>query len=192
MSEWGDRALLVSPSERTVAALLRERALGLGGAPFLLVGGEAWSFADAAERAERRAGTLEAAGVGQGDRVVAVLPNGALLVELLLACAVSGAVLVPVNTASRGPQLAHIVRDSEPRLVVAHEAFVEELAHVESVATRSIPLWIDGATSAPSAVPPADAPGGIREARPSDTLAILYTSGTTGPPKGVVCPNAQF
>ena len=192
VSEWGHRALRVTPSERTVAALLRERASGLGDSPFLLAGGEAWSFADAAERAACRAGTLAAAGVGPGERVVAVLPNGSLLVELLLACAWSGAVLVPVNTASRGPQLAHVIGDSQPRLVVAEEAFLEELAQVADVTSGAIPLWIDHGTSLATAVPPPGRAAPVRAARPSDPLAILYTSGTTGPPKGVVCPQAQF
>jgi crotonobetaine/carnitine-CoA ligase len=191
VSERGE-AVLVSPSERTVTALLRDRAAALGDAPFLVAGGEAWSFGDAAERAACRAASLEAVGVGPGDRVVAVLPNSGLLIELLLACAWSGAVLVPVNTASRGPQLAHIVGDSEPRLVVAHETFAEEFAHLDTVASGSIPIWIDGAASAPNAVPSIGAGLPLRDARPSDPLAILYTSGTTGPPKGVVCPHGQF
>ena len=191
VSERGE-AVLVSPSERTVSALLRDRAAALGDAPFLVAGGEAWSFGDAAERAACRAASLEAVGVGPGDRVVAVLPNSGLLIELLLACAWSGAVLVPVNTASRGPQLAHIVGDSEPRLVVAHETFAEEIAHLDTVASGSIPIWIDGAASAANAVPSTGAGLPIRDARPSDPLAILYTSGTTGPPKGVVCPHGQF
>ena len=136
-----------------MAALLRDRAADLADAPFLLAAGEAWSFSDAAERAARRAGTLRATGVEPGDRVVALLPNGPLIVELLLACAWSGAVLVPVNTASRGPQLAHVIGDCEPKLVVADAAFVEELASVVSIENGSTPLWVAGDPSARSAVP---------------------------------------
>ena len=126
--------------------------------------------------------------------MVALLPNGPLIVELLLACAWSGAVLVPVNTASRGPQLAHVIGDCEPKLVVADAAFVEELASVVSIENGSTPLWVAGDPSARSAVPSrgSAAVPEIRETRPSDPLAILYTSGTTGPPKGVICPHAQF
>ena len=177
-----------------MAALLRDRAADLADAPFLLAAGEAWSFSDAAERASRRAGTLRATGVEPGDRVVALLPNGPLIVELLLACAWSGAVLVPVNTASRGPQLAHVIGDCEPKLVVADAAFVEELASGVSIENGSTPLWVAGDPSARSAVPSRGSAASleIRESRPSDPLAILYTSGTTGPPKGVICPHAQF
>ena len=182
------------PAERTVAALLRERATGLAAAPFLRTGGEAWTFSEAAERAALRAGTLREAGVEPGDRVVAVLPNGPLLVELLLSCAWSGAVLVPVNTASRGPQLAHVIGDSDPKLVVTDGMFLAELASVESVQDGSAPLWVAGDAPVPNGVPRlgSGASPEIRGSRPGDPLAILYTSGTTGPPKGVVCPHAQF
>lgn len=194
MSAWGEQALLVPPPERSVAALLRNRATGLADAPFLLAGGESWSFAEAAERAARRAATLQGAGVEHGDRVVAILPNGALTIELLLACAWSGAVLVPVNTASRGPQLVHVIADSEPKLVVADHAFLGELASVDAVRDRTTALWVAGGRSVKSGVPPIDSVAAVEvhQVQPSDPLAILYTSGTTGPPKGVICPNAQF
>jgi crotonobetaine/carnitine-CoA ligase len=194
VSEWGERALAVPPSKRTVAALLRERAQSLADARFLQADGESWTFSQAAERASRRAVTLSGAGVQSGDRVVALLSNGPLLIELLLACAWSGAVLVPVNTASRGPQLAHVIGDSEPKLVVADTAFLGELASIPSVNCGSIALWVAGDPSGPNNVPPIEHAGSveIHESRPSDPLAILYTSGTTGPPKGVICPQAQF
>jgi carnitine-CoA ligase len=177
-----------------VATLLRDRAADLGDAPFLLADGAAWSFSDAAERASRRAGTLRTAGVEPGDRVVALLPNGSLVIELFLACAWSGAVLVPVNTASRGPQLAHVIGDSEPKLVVADAAFASDLASVASIDDGSTTLWVTGDPFARHDVPARDSAAApeIRETRPSDPLAILYTSGTTGPPKGVICPHAQF
>ncbi len=195
MSDWGQRALLAPPAGRTVAALLRDRANGLADAPFLRTGGKAWTFSEAAERAALRAGTLREVGVGPGDRVVALLPNCSLLVELFFACAWAGAVLVPVNTASRGPQLAHVIGDSDPSLVVTDETLVGELASVDSIADGSIALWVaSGDASTTTAVPPIDscAPLELRDSHPSDPLAILYTSGTTGPPKGVICPHGQF
>ena len=149
-----------------MAALLRDRAADLADAPFLLAAGEAWSFSDAAERAARRAGTLRATGVEPGDRVVALLPNGPLIVELLLACAWSGAVLVPVNTASRGPQLAHVIGDCEPKLVVADAAFVEELASVVSIENGSTPLWVAGDPSVRSA--------SLRAARPHPSRSASH------------------
>ncbi|RDI73207.1 Acyl-CoA synthetase (AMP-forming)/AMP-acid ligase II [Gaiella occulta] len=194
MSEWGQKALRVSPSDRTVAALLRDRAQGLADAPFLLAGGEAWTFSEAAERAALRAGTLREAGIEAGDRLVALLPNGPLLVELFLACAWSGAVLVPMNTASRGPQLAHVIGDCDPKIVIASDAFLAEFASVDTISDGSTALWVADNASARNVVPQiGSAPSlEMRECRPSDPLAILYTSGTTGPPKGVVCPHAQF
>ena len=64
-----------------MAALLRDRARDLADAAFLLAGDESWTFSEAAERASRRAGTLSGAGVEPGDRVVALLSNGALLID---------------------------------------------------------------------------------------------------------------
>jgi crotonobetaine/carnitine-CoA ligase len=182
-------ALAAGPAERTVLHLLRHRAVAGPSLPFLRVAGESWSFADAAERASCRAATLREAGVQKGDRVVALLPNGPLLVELVLACAWSGAVLVPVNTASRGPQLQHVLADAEPRLVVADAALAQGFGDASLPA-----LWIDGdgGPAGATPVPHLGASCDVAGIGPGDPLSILYTSGTTGPPKGVVCPQGQF
>ena len=133
-----------------------------------------------------------------GDRVAVMSENRWEVLSLLLGCAWSGAVLVPINTAARGPGLAHVLTDAEPR-VLAVEAGLEEVVSAAPAPSGLERVWLIGgegespydgvpAEAFPTDAPPADS----AEPAPGDPLAILYTSGTTGRSKGVVCPNAQF
>jgi crotonobetaine/carnitine-CoA ligase len=127
--------------------------------------GEERTVAEMQEAASRRAGGLAAAGLGPGHRVLLLAENRLEVLELWLGCAWLGAVLVPVNPALKGTQLEHVLSDADARLVV-RERELEELALGEPVPPRAV--------------------------QPGDPAAILYTSGTTGPSKGVVCPQEQW
>jgi carnitine-CoA ligase len=102
------------------------------------------------------------------------------LLELILGCAWTGAIAVPINTASRGPQLEHILANSGPRLLVVEPALAEMFEG------RTVQTWRFDALPDGGSPVPAGAVG------PGDIAAILYTSGTTGPSKGVRCPHAQL
>jgi carnitine-CoA ligase len=156
--------------------LLRERAAEHGDRPLLSFGDRVWTVAEFRSGVARRAGGLRAAGVVVGDRVAAISRNRFELAELLFACAWSGSILAPVNVASRGPQLQHILDDVAPVLVTGEADLLAEV-ELPVVPFEALPYG-DEAEPWP--------------AEPADTLTILYTSGTTGPSKGVVCPHAQF
>jgi crotonobetaine/carnitine-CoA ligase len=157
-------------------------------------GGEAWSYAELRSRIRRVAAALQADGVRQGEHVVVWLPNGA---EALLCCwALSyvGAVFVAINTAYRGPLLAHVIENSDARLIVGHAALLPRLAEVSTAKleralvvggpAEGCPLSCgDFATAVAAAGEPADPE---RPIRPWDMQSIVYTSGTTGPSKGVM------
>jgi len=172
------------PGERTLSALL-ERAAERDPSR-VLVRDEQSSLtcAEACEAAAVRAATLADAGVGFGDRVAVLSENRLEVVELWLACAWLGAVLVPLNTALRGPQLAHVFADSEPALLVVEPELAERLEYLASAPARR---WVLGRDVPPPGDPIERAPVG-----PGDLCVILYTSGTTGPSKGVLCPHAQW
>jgi crotonobetaine/carnitine-CoA ligase len=119
--------------------------------------------------------------------------------ETFLACGWTGAVCVPVNGASMGPQIEYLLRDSGARLLVIEERFAERLAAADLSRTGLQALWVIGeavpaslAGIACRAWPAAGDPVPPASMQPGDTLAILYTSGTTGPAKGVMCPHAQY
>jgi carnitine-CoA ligase len=196
-TEW-----LLPPAQRTLPALLQRQASLFGARPFLAMPGADWSHGDTAGVAARRAGALRAAGVAQGDRVAVMCSNRAEFLETVLGCGWMGAASVPVNSASMGPQIQYLLADSGARLLVIEDTFLDRLQTADLAATSLHSIWVVGgdASAWPSAIGPArvhawPAPGEAVQAaavQPSDTFAILYTSGTTGPSKGVLCPHAQY
>jgi len=186
------------PEHRTLPHMLRRQAALYGDRRLVEIDGQAWSFAATLELAARFGGTLQAAGIGRGDHVAVICGNRAELLQVYLGCGWIGAVTVPVNTASRGAQLAHILANSQAKLLVLQAEFAGALESLESVPPSLRAVWLIGDADVPAGWPPAvrfPAPGqAVAEAAvgPGDTVAILYTSGTTGVSKGVCCPHAQY
>jgi crotonobetaine/carnitine-CoA ligase len=179
------------PRERTLPVMLQrgvECAL-------LAIGGTAWSARDACDAAAGRGAALRSAGVARGDRVLLMCGNRVECLEAFLGCGWIGAIAVPVNTAAMGPQLEYFLANSGAVLLVIEAQFLPRLAAVDLSRTALRTIWVVGATEPvahalawPERGPAVDA----QPVQPGDPLAILYTSGTTGPAKGVVCPHAQY
>jgi carnitine-CoA ligase len=187
------------PGDRTVPAILRRQARRYGSHRLFAAQGVSFTFEEALGIAARFAGTLAAAGIQPGDRVALMCSNRVEYIESFLGCAWLGAVAVPINIASRGPQLQHILSNSGARLLIVETELLGALDHVDLKGLALERIWLIGEQVlvafdrvAVSRVPrraEAVDPGGND---PSQLLAILYTSGTTGPSKGVCCPQAQY
>ena len=135
------------------------------------------TFGELRDRADRLSEVLRRRGLAPGDRLAVYLPNRVEFVDLFLACARSGFVLVPINVLYREREIAHIVADAEPRLIVTTAANTSLFpAGMEVVDVDE--LSVESEQSMGTAHRPAmdgDAP-----------VAIVYTSGTTGRSKGAV------
>jgi crotonobetaine/carnitine-CoA ligase len=188
-----------APAQRTLPAMLTRQAERHGDKPLASAGDASWTFAQTAGAAARMAGALRAAGIAAGDRVAIICANRIELIGLLVGCGWLGAVAVPINVASRGPQLQHILTNSGARLLVMEPAFAENLAMLDADALALQAIWTIGEPGefrfgriAPRAMPPPGDALPPAALAPSDLAMILYTSGTTGPSKGVCCPHAQY
>jgi crotonobetaine/carnitine-CoA ligase len=194
-----DASRFFAPDERCVAVMLQVQARKFGAKKLAQAGDKSWSFAEALDLAARSAGRLHAIGIRQGDRVALICENRPEFIEIFLGAAWLGAILVPINTASRGLQLRHILENSGARLMVIEAALLGALEHVGLESLKLGAIWVVDQPGADTklppiarSLPPLSAPVDAALTGPGDTLAILYTSGTTGPSKGVCCPHAQF
>src|SRR4249920_2439164 len=132
----------VPPAERTLPALLERQAEALGDLPFLRVGELRRSFAEMRDAVARLAGSFRAAGIVAGDRVAIMAENRAEIVDAWFAASWLGAILVPFNTATRGPQLEHVLTDSAPRVLVVEARYLEYLDVLESMPAELERLWV--------------------------------------------------
>ena len=194
MTSPSDLPALFAPADRTLPAMLNRQARRHGDRPLFKAGDTTWTVAECRDIAARAAATLIAAGIGPGDRVAIMCGNRPEFLALFLGCGWLGAIAVPVNVAAKGPQLTHILANSGARLLAVEAALVGSLG---SVALEQLPIqrvWVIGgpATGAHEPLPPLGEPVAAGPVGPGDTVAILYTSGTTGPAKGVCCPHAQY
>jgi carnitine-CoA ligase len=191
-----------APHERTLPAILSRQAARYGSRRLLVTGDAAWSYQDALTIAGRAAAALVRAGIRPGDAVAILCGNRAEFLQAYLGCAWLGAVAVPINTASRGTQLHHILSNSRARLLVVEAALLDVIAPLISAPGVALErIWlIGGEVGLPASAPNVslepfvlgDVAQDATPMRPGDPVAILYTSGTTGLSKGVLCPQAQY
>jgi fatty-acyl-CoA synthase len=156
----------------------------------LVHGGAATTHGRLHERATRLAHALRAAGVGHGDRVAYLGPNHPAFLEALFATGILGAVYVPLNTRLAAPEIAYQLRDCGARVLLhgpSHTELVAALGGLPELGTRigvgpQYEELLAGAATAPIDEPVA----------PGDVCLIMYTSGTTGRPKGAMLTHANI
>jgi long-chain acyl-CoA synthetase len=141
------------------------------------------------ERVRRSVGLLRAQGVGAGDVVALMLHNHPVLVELMLALRRMGAIWCPVNWHFKADELAYVLRDSGARLFVAEPALLTAL---HAALPPGLPVFAAGDADAGDAAGRWPRWEAARDAAAPDTAEpaaprgpMLYTSGTTGRPKGI-------
>jgi len=142
------------------------------------------------ERSGRCAALLAARGVDAGDRVALLLGNRTAYLELVFAAAQIGAIAVPINARLTAPEVRGLIADCTPALLV-HEAALEPLARDAIARLANAPPVLvcpDAYESELAAHSPREA---ILPVSPEHPMILMYTSGTTGEPKGALLPHRK-
>jgi crotonobetaine/carnitine-CoA ligase len=145
------------------------------------------TVAEFAATARWVANGLRSLGVRPGDRVAVLARNSARFVALWYGIYLAGAVEVPVNADLRGPMLDHVLSDSEPAFLLAESEFLER---VRAVARPDLPVVEvqDALFEAWRTAPVIE----YADPEPGELATIMYTSGTTGPSKGVMLSHGYY
>ncbi|MCI4331420.1 MAG: AMP-binding protein [Thermoplasmata archaeon] len=190
--------MLAPPEEyHDLVSLVRGKAAKNGGRTAVVFPDARRTYAELDVESDRVASGLVRVGFTRGERVAALLFNGPEFLELWFGAAKAGAVLVPLNTGLKGELLRYELEDCQPKGLVVDSRLWEVYAPHRSA--LGIPQeWRVGSAPGVEAVRPweelpSDAPlPALATPRPQDAASILYTSGTTGPPKGAVIPHEKL
>lgn len=158
-----------------------------------MLGGASLTYSELHERSTRLANALLSRGLAQGDRVAAWLDNCPEYIELYLAVAKAGLVMVPVNSMFKFGEALYQVEDSGARAIVYSPRFGDDVVRIaDEVDLTLLVEHADGAAVGVEAAVALDelrASGGLERPpapQPDDLFIIAYTSGTTGRPKGAM------
>jgi acyl-CoA synthetase (AMP-forming)/AMP-acid ligase II len=160
--------------------VLADHVRARGDRAFLRHGGRTVSYADFDRLSNRAAHALRARGVVRGDRVTLAHGNAVEYVVAAIGVLKAGAILNPVNPALGASELGYVLGHADPRVVVTDAASDEKLRALRRTTVLGATLAGEG-SDAP--VPDGPAPG--------DYSTLLYTSGTTGKPKGVLFTHSR-
>jgi crotonobetaine/carnitine-CoA ligase len=198
-----------NPSDWTLATVLRHHAAERPEATCLKTPeeGASWTYAEILDESERVAAAWRAAGAQAGERVLIMAMNSSRLVRSWFGTALSGLVEVPINTAYEGEFLRHQTMTVQPRWAVIDDVFAVRFIAIEQHARQIERFWVIDTGQAAEAIELLGRHGWrashwdeVLEAEPdpqpapeaTSLASIFFTSGTTGPSKGVAMPHSQM
>ncbi len=182
MSDAVPHSLILQASYATVGSMIADRARATPDRTALRSRRDASSFSRLDQRANALAHALMDFGVAHGDRVAILSENRSEFIEATVAAAKIGAILACQNWRLALPELQHCLTLVEPKLILVSERFREQMDELDLAKTRVLFFGAEYEAclaGAPTAAPSVDVD-------PEDGLLILYTSGTTGLPKGAL------
>src|SRR3984957_5219046 len=210
MREYKDlHPVFADPGDWSLATVRRRQAAARPDATCLITpeeGGK-WTYAEVLLDAERVATAWSEAGATAGDRGLIMAANSSRFVRSWFGTAIGGFVEVPINTAYEGEFLRHQIVTVQPRGAVIDDVFAERLVTIEPSARQIEKFWIIDTGSAQAALDLLRAngwdaarwdellkatPRSWPDPDPTSLASIFFTSGTTGPSKGVAMPHAQM
>ena len=167
---------------------------------FVEILGQELTYAQFHQQALRAAGMFESMGIGHGDRVCLFLPNCAEFLYCWFGLSMLGAISVPINTAYKRDETAYILNNAEAKALVAHQTLLpiaQEAAALAPSVERKLAVGDDGFVpdswigftqrldeTSPNAIE--------HQVSPQDISMLVYTSGTTGNPKGVQVTHQMY
>ncbi|MBW9095151.1 AMP-binding protein [Microbacterium jejuense] len=176
----------------SVASILAESAVRHADRPALHFAGTTTTYRELWDQTRAYAGALRARGIGRGDRVAMIVPNVPDFARVYYAVLSLGAIVVPVHLLLKADEIAYVLRDAGADLLVAAAPLLGEAA--PAAATARVPLvTVLLPASSEAGLPRLEAEAAAatpivrhEPVSPLDAATILYTSGTTGTPKGAV------
>ena len=183
-----------------VGEWIYKRALTYPDRPFLKCGNLEYNNRQFNEKVNRMAHALIKLGVKKGERVACLMVNSSEFLEVFFACAKTGMIILPLNFRLVVPELEYIINDCTPSVLIYSSDFIEKVEKIKVSQDKikhylkhkgdqfADDLSIDEFVSSF----PAEEPVLSKETAFKDPLLIMYTSGTTGNPKGAVLSNENF
>jgi fatty-acyl-CoA synthase len=166
------------------------RAAIAGDRPALLDGERSLDYAALHDRTCRLVGVLREAGIGRGDRVALLLGNRSAYVEGVFAAARCGAIAVPINARFTAPEVARVLADAEPALLL-HEQSLADLCVRACQGLATAPQRLACPDAYEEALARTAPCAELAALSPDDPMILMYTSGTTGTPKGALLPHRK-
>jgi long-chain acyl-CoA synthetase len=178
----GDRVVrCFTDRPASLLAMFAQAAAAAPGQEAMVFEGRRWTYADLDDSAVRLAASLAAQGLQAGDRVVMLLSNRPEFLQVLLALLRLGAIAVPVGVREQRPGLAFIAGQCGARAMVFDASLADRVPLPDEAPALTLRLSAESLPGLPAGEPVAP-----HQASENDTAAILYTSGTTGRPKGAM------
>lgn len=180
---------------KTVHDLVRARSEGDARAAYALSseGGNALSFAELERSCHRLAALFGRLGAARGDTVSVVMPNGVNTLRVLLAALYGGRCVNPVNLLAQPEQMRYVLEHSDCKLVVVAPEWEERVRAILAGIVRSVQVLVASPdASSVAGESEADKAAPMTAPEPGDIALLMYTSGTTGVPKGVMLSQAAL
>ena len=178
------------PAPVNIASWVRDRAASDPELPAIKQGDTVLRYAELESAASRFATTLSDHGVTAGDRVAMIMPNVAFFPIVYYAILRVGAIAVPMNPLLKAGEISFVWRDCAAKVAVVFPLFAEEADKAAGATGTDVIMTVPGEFE--KALASTEPTQQIAEVTAADTAVILYTSGTTGQPKGAELTHANL